>query len=553
MEAFHGTHDVSLVIFSVLTSIVAAYISIDLLEMYTKADDRLEQTKWRVLVALSLGLGIWLMHFIGMLAYQLPVEVHYDGVGTVLSLLLANIACFVGAAYIRKTRFIEIAYGGTVVGLGIASMHYLGMDAMHMPLVNIYNPARVTLSIVVAILVSVLALHIIRTIFRMGLSRSMPTKILAAIVMGSAISSMHYIGMSALSHTASGAILDNHSSFIIDVGILTEVLVGGGIILILFSMYIVSSERSLLVKLHDETELLRLSEIRMRTLLESIADSVVVINERGNIEMFNKAAEEMFGYSRDEVIGKNISILMPEKDAAHHDGHIGRYLETGKSKIMDVGSRQLVAVDKDGKEIQVDISVNKIRGSSGLQFIGVIRDVTIYRHELDKMKVLADHDPLTGLANRRKLLAHLEHSMLYAKRQGTIICLMFIDLDGFKAVNDTLGHDAGDELLRQVAIQLKKATRESDIVARLGGDEFCILMEGVKGRAGIGRLAKNLLPSFNHPFQLFDNIAEVTASIGIAMYPDDADNADDLVKNADSAMYRAKKGGKNQYVFYGDS
>ena len=551
MEVIQGTYDLTLVFLSILAAIFAAFISIDLIDMYLCAGNSAERRKWRMFAATSLGLGIWSMHFIGMFAYKLPVAVHYDGLITLASLLLAIVACLVGVRYIRKSTK-HIIFAGMFMGGGISGMHYLGMLAMHMPADHVYDPVLVIASILAAMVVSGAGLLIIRYICSNELTGSILLKLSAATVLGLAISGMHYLGMAAMTHFEGHAHDHNKDDFlfIIDSYFLMGELVAAGMILILFSFYTACSERSLLNKLHHEKELLKSSEDRLSTLLENIADAVTVINERGIIELFNQSAEQMFGYTRDEILGENISILMAGRDRQQHDDYMHHYMKTGDSKIIDVGTRQLTAINKQGNEILIGLSINKVETEHGLQFIGVMRDMTEHRRELDKLTERADYDSLTGLVNRHKLFMHLEHATALAKRNKTQICFMFIDLDGFKAVNDKYGHDAGDELLRQVAVLLREKTRESDIVSRFGGDEFCILFEGIKGCDGMKNLAKKLISGFQMPFQISGHAVEVTASIGVAFYPDDSDDDGDLIKHADKAMYDAKNAGKNQFKFY---
>ncbi|MDH5711981.1 MAG: diguanylate cyclase, partial [Gammaproteobacteria bacterium] len=375
----------------------------------------------------------------------------------------------------------------------------------------------------------------------------------AATILGMAVSLMHYVGMAAMQHVNSHAHMHMGAYrewFVIDSNFLMSELVAGGMILLMFSFYTVSFERASFKKLEKERHLLENSEKKMSTLLESIADAVITIDDRGRIMTFNFAAEQMFGYQRDEVIGKNVSILMTSRDSAYHDGYMEHYMKTGVSGIIDVGTRQLSAVTKHGSEILIGLSINEVQTEEGRQFVGVIRDMTEHKRELDKLTERADYDALTGLVNRHKLFAQLEHGVALAKRNGTKVCFMFIDLDGFKKVNDELGHDAGDELLKQVAVLFRDKTRESDVIARFGGDEFCIFCEGIKGCEGMLKLAGKLVTAFKSPFHLEKGTVKVTASIGLAFYPDDAENEGDLIKYADIAMYESKKLGKNQYSVY---
>lgn len=552
MIVIQGSYDFTLVGFSILAAIIAAYVSIDLIDMYLSAQGSAERRKWRIFSATTLGLGIWIMHFMGMFAFKLPMAVHYDGLITIVSLLVSIVACNIGIRYIRGSYKKIGLFGGLFMGAGIASMHYLGMFGMHVSAGHSYDPLLVALSVLVAIVVSSAGLLLIKNLHDSKRIDSIPLKLMAAIVLGLAVSLMHYLGMTAMTfyESAGHSHAIEHSLFVIDNNVLMAELFFGGMILLMFSFYTVSSEQSALKKLHKERLLLKSSEKKLSTLLDNIADAVVVIDIRGEIDLFNRSAEVMFGYSKKEMMGKNISVLMTGMDSSHHDDYMHHYIKTGESKIIDVGTRQLTALNKQGHEILIGLSVNEVETEEGLQFIGVMRDMTEHRRELDKLTERADYDSLTGLVNRHKLFVQLEHAIAVARRNETKVCFMFIDLDGFKAVNDNCGHDAGDELLRQVAVNLREETRESDIVARFGGDEFCVLLEGVKGCEGMSRLADKIIASFQSPFQAAGNAVDVTASIGIAFYPDDSEDDGELIKHADSAMYEAKNAGKNQYKFF---
>lgn len=184
------------------------------------------------------------------------------------------------------------------------------------------------------------------------------------------------------------------------------------------------------------------------------------------------------------------------------------------------------------------------------QFVAVINDITERKKAEERIRYQASYDALTGLPNRALFLDRLEHAVATARRQEYALGLMFIDLDGFKAVNDTLGHEAGDQLLKGAGQRLRSCVRESDTVARLGGDEFTVIMEGVEGRAGAAVVAQRVISTLEVPFDLDGKPGHVSASIGIALLPEDASNSEELLRNADTAMYAAKGRGKANFQFY---
>ena len=183
--------------------------------------------------------------------------------------------------------------------------------------------------------------------------------------------------------------------------------------------------------------------------------------------------------------------------------------------------------------------------------LAVLAVVVVRRKRQDaRLGYLAQYDQLTGLINRTLFHDRLANSLVRARRDGGLVTVMFLDIDGFKGINDTFGHDVGDELLRQIAARLVACLRESDSVARLGGDEFTVILEGGKRVEDAGQVASKILRSIATPFVVADRELSVTTSIGIAVYPVDGDTSEDLVKGADTAMYQAKAAGRNTYQYF---
>ncbi|MFI4939719.1 MAG: diguanylate cyclase domain-containing protein [Burkholderiales bacterium] len=183
------------------------------------------------------------------------------------------------------------------------------------------------------------------------------------------------------------------------------------------------------------------------------------------------------------------------------------------------------------------------------QYTRIKRIMRLDEHARQRIRRLAEHDPLTGLPNRRLLQAKLDLALAYATRSGKMVGVMFIDLDGFKAVNDKLGHQAGDELLKKVAQRLRQGTRISDLVARLGGDEFVVVLSELEQPGDVSHLAKKLIDMVSSPFSIAGSSVCISASIGISMFPANGNTGAELLGNADDAVYRAKESGKKQYQF----
>jgi diguanylate cyclase (GGDEF)-like protein/PAS domain S-box-containing protein len=413
------------------------------------------------------------------------------------------------------------------------------------------------------------------------------------------------------------------------------------------------------------------SEERIRTIVENANDGIIAINEFGIVELFSPASEKMFGYKANEVIGKNIKILMPEHIRPHHDGYITNYLQDGKGirggnslesygirkdkstfplevsvgdaklsdkciitgivrditnrrktenrlllakKVIENASEAILVTDskasitdvnpayekisgysraevlgkfpsvtksgrhsasfyedmwsqiklngswsgeiwdrrKSGEVYPKWLSISAIKNSAGdvENYVGLFMDISQQKLTEEKLEKLAFYDPLTQLPNRALFRDRLNLEIQKNRRNGSQSALFFIDLDHFKHVNDTLGHDYGDKLLIQVAQRIASCTRESDTVCRLGGDEFTVILAGLHKIEDAGHIAKSIIDQLHSAFDLDGSEVFIGGSIGIALCPYDGNDFETLTKNADIAMYRAKEAGRGNYKFF---
>jgi diguanylate cyclase (GGDEF)-like protein/PAS domain S-box-containing protein len=291
---------------------------------------------------------------------------------------------------------------------------------------------------------------------------------------------------------------------------------------------------------------LQKSRLRLQAVIHNIQEAIIPITPDGTIENANPAATRIFGYTADELVGRNIKMLMPEPDKSRHDGYLQAYARTGKRHVIG-HYREVVALHKDGRQFPLELNVTEMELDGQKHFVGLVRDITERKVAEEKLNQLALYDPLTGLPNRRNFLDKLEFSLLSARRIKATVALLFIDLDGFKNINDSLGHSTGDLVLKEAGRRLRANIRESDTVARMGGDEFTLILNHLKKADDASRLAAKIIQAINQPIELDGAVCHIGASIGIAIYPRHFENMDDLIIAADSAMYQAKAGGRNQY------
>jgi diguanylate cyclase (GGDEF)-like protein len=420
-----GSYSSSLVLISLCVAILASYTALDLTGRIATATGR-SAYLWMSGGALAMGIGVWSMHFIGMLAFRLPIELGYDLGLTAFSLLIAVLSSGFALWLVSQPSLpgLQLGFGALIMGAGIACMHYTGMAALRMLPGIDYDPALFGASLLIAVGASAAALWIA---FRLRKHTPYVRQIrgLAAVVMGFAIVGMHYTGMAAANFP--------EDSF-------CGALAGG---------------------------------LRGESLVYLVLITTVAVLA--------------------------VALLTSVLDAR-----------------LDARTAELA------------------------------RSLTLANQELTQ---LALHDTLTDLPNRTLLADRIEQAIAKVTEQGGCFALMFIDLDGFKPVNDAFGHHVGDLLLKAVAARLRGHLHSQDTLARIGGDEFVLLVELREPDDAMGVAVKqvNLV---SRPFRVAEHDLQLSASLGIVLYPGNGQDQHELLRNADAAMYHAKSAGKNGYSFF---
>jgi len=286
---------------------------------------------------------------------------------------------------------------------------------------------------------------------------------------------------------------------------------------------------------------------QLAAVFENTGEAIVVTNTDGVILDVNPAFTSILGYPEDEVIGENPRLFRSNRQDEHFYQMMWRSLAETGSWRGEIWNKR-----RDGEVIPLLASITAIEGpdSEVQNYVAVYSDISALKQSQDQLTHLAHHDPLTGLPNRLLLDAHLEQAIKRAKRFKQRLGVIFLDLDHFKNVNDSLGHEIGDELLKQVAQLLRESIRNDDTVARISGDEFVLLIEDVVQADSIIQVLDKILHALDRPFEVLGHTLRVTGSLGVSLYPDDGDNSGLLLRNADAAMYLAKSEGRNTYNFY---
>jgi diguanylate cyclase (GGDEF)-like protein/PAS domain S-box-containing protein len=293
---------------------------------------------------------------------------------------------------------------------------------------------------------------------------------------------------------------------------------------------------------------LRESEEKYRTILENIQEGYFEVDLAGNFTFFNDATCLFLGYSKEELVGMNYQQFTSKETAKKVFQTFNTIYKTGEpNRGFDW---PMIRKDGTSRYLEASVSLQKDSSDKPTGFKGVARDVTERKQIERQLKHIATHDVLTGLPNRMLFIDRLEVALAQAKRNKRKLALMMLDLDHFKDINDTWGHMVGDQLLKEVGHRLSGIVRQSDTVARLGGDEFVILLSDVEQMDYSDGIAETVLKSFRQKFVFGNHKLTSSASIGIAIYPDDCEDIDSLLKNADMAMYSVKMHGRNNYKFF---
>ncbi|MBK5352125.1 bifunctional diguanylate cyclase/phosphodiesterase [Pseudomonas sp. TH41] len=429
------SHDPLLVLLAYVVACVGSFATLHMVERVGHAEKPGAQLLWRWVGAGCLAGGIWAMHFIGMLAFQAPVETHYELSVALLSLLIALLASWLLMHTLSHPgpSFWQCLKASIWIGLGIAAMHYVGMTALHSSAVVYYRPALFALSIVIAIGASLAALLISSHLREgTGLFHQL-LKYSAGLVLGAGIVSMHFTGMAALN-----------------------------LVLPIDSLQVPPSENN-----HLQLGL----TVAIMTLL---------------------------------IIGSSISAALADKKLQHKE----RDLQRVNALLSQLDQARM------------------------------------------SLQQVAHYDALTNLINRRGFNQIFAERLIEKTHEGGMLAVLFLDIDHFKRINDSLGHDAGDELLKVLASHIKSSVRShEDVVARLGGDEFCLLIS-LQDREEARHMAQRILVKMKEPIELAGRRVVMTTSIGISVFPEDGKTCEELLKNADLALYQSKGSGRNGLHFF---
>jgi diguanylate cyclase (GGDEF)-like protein/PAS domain S-box-containing protein len=524
-------HDWRLLLLVGAVCFLASAVAISLFHRAQAATGR-TQLVWLSLDAAAAGCGIWATHFIAMLAYDPVIGVGYNPVLTILSLLIAVFitGLGLGTALLDYGRWTTVL-GGAVVGGGIAAMHFIGMMALELPGRITWAPNLVMASIALGIAFGALALHFAAR------RDDWPNTLIATALFASAILFMHFTGMGAALVAADPTRINDAAS--LSPASLSLVIAGVATIVLGVCLAAALSDRQSKRKLRQQ-------KILLDTALENMSQGLCMFDADGRIVLFNERYAKMMGFSATSLKGLSLlDVIKHRKASGEFAGNPEEFFARVVTAARE-GKSNTRIVETSAKHVLRVIEQPMREGG----WVATVEDITEWREDQAQISHMAHHDALTGLANRTLLVEKLQNALAVLPLRGGFVAVHFIDLDHFKKVNDTLGHDGGDFLLTTVAERLRSITRVDDVVARLGGDEFVVIQTAVEDRDQAEDFARRLTAAVTAPMKRGEQAIVATASVGVALAPADGTNPERLLKSADLALYKAKADGRNCIRFF---
>ncbi|RVD33529.1 GGDEF and EAL domain-containing protein, partial [Mesorhizobium sp. M4A.F.Ca.ET.020.02.1.1] len=515
-------HDLRLVALAALICGISSFSAVNLLRHVDRSTNR-NRYAWLMIAATSTGFGIWATHFIAMIAFSPGIPNAYNTELSVLSLAAAVLLTAAGMWIATLRGGIEhYLVGGAVLGVGIGTMHYTGMAAFEVQGRVVWDQLLVGISLVAGITLAAMSLFV--ALHRPSTLRTVS----AAVLLTLAICTLHFIAMGAVSIYPDSSI--EISQYTIEP--MSQAFAAAAASLVILVLSAAALWIDLRFRRHQaEAE-------RMHGLANAAVEGLIVCDGT-RIVSANDSIAALSGIASTTLNTMVLSDLFGERSAT------AMAQADGQARETDLKSH-------DGTMIPVELIARPIDYCGKPHSVVAVRDIRERKKAEQEIIRLAHYDPLTGLANRRSFNSRLEAEIAAAGRGGKDgqLALMLLDLDRFKEVNDLFGHAAGDAMLQKVAQCASSKLRHGQMLARLGGDEFAIIAPNLPDPQAAGRIAEAVLAAIREENRLSPGGGLVSASIGIALYPLDADEQAALVSHADTALYRAKAEGKDTYRYF---
>ncbi|HVT51962.1 MAG TPA: EAL domain-containing protein [Dongiaceae bacterium] len=526
-------HDPRLVTLAALICILTSYTAYSLVGRGVEAGQR-ARGWWIGAGAFACGSGFWATHFIALLGYEPPVPIAFDLSLVAGSIVVAVVVSGLGFAVTMMRMIGMPSFGGAVVGAGIGATFYVAIAALRAPGAIGLDPTFVLISLVIGIVLGGVATMI-------GLAKfDFAHRVVGAVVLTIGVCALHFTGMAEFSITPVPGAAIAAGADVITPGTLAIIVTAVTMLILSLALVGAVLDEHLASRTAREAARLRASETRFRQLADATFEGIL-IHVAGRIVDANAAIAKLIGRPLERLTGTQVMDYVAETSRPI----LKKHMETEIDAACEVEFKA-----DDGSVVPTEVLTRTIQSDEGAATVLAVRDISERREAEERIRHMAHHDALTGLPNRRMFVDRLYQVLARSKRDGTTVAVLCLDLDRFKHVNDLGGHAAGDELLRQVARRLNDSIRTEDTAARLGGDEFAVIQVGVAHPDGPGIMAERLVKAISKSFDLGGQQTMIGTSIGIALYPGDGEEGEDLVRAADTALYRAKEAGRGTFRFF---
>lgn len=516
LDCIRTDHDPKLVLLAVLISLISGFTVFAILNHASTYQGRARHG-WSIIAACVAGGGIWSTHFVAMLGFLPATAVSYDITLTLLSALIAIVIAGSAMPLLLSRSLAYALVGALVLGAAIAAMHFTGMRALVFAGTLAWEPALVALSLGFGVV------PVSAAVFVGRIANRRRHRFIAAALFGAAVCCLHFTAMAA-------AIVKTDPTLAVSDGGLSEFLLG---LSVAFVVSLIVALSLIAIVFDKRADRASADAGQMWNIIEA-AQTGIVVCENQKLIATNRTFEQLVNVGQAEIEGSPLTRFIAEPVLSDRRDSCLRDIET-----------QLATAN--GELIDVSLSATPIRSSVTPRLLIEVRDIRAEKAAREHMAYLANHDALTGLPNLRLFRTELRRALVRAATSGEEFGLLRLDLDRFKNVNDTYGHAVGDALLCSIAMRFRSLLGDQRLLARVGGDEFVVLCPPGQGSSDPAAVALRLLEAMAEPLVIKSKKLDVALSIGLAVYPHDADTLETLMHKADTALYEAKNMGRGRW------
>lgn len=544
MQYLESSYTLLFITLSFVIAVAASFLPLNIIGRVSRLKTG---SRWLMIIfsAIALGTGLWSLHMTALFIVTFPLKMEYDVILVMVSYIFMLLTALLILVMISRRRITSkmIILCGTIIGTGIVLMQVCSLSSLLT--IKTFDMSLLLISLLVAISLSIAAMQLAFNKKASFQSPSTVRKVLSGILLSTAVAMIHYISILAVDLFLDLRI-HSPNAILFKSNIITFIISAASLITIALSLIFINMTKRILIT----ESLIEENEKWFRCLFDNNRDAIITVDCHHVIIAFNPAAAALTGLHREEVLQQHVMDLYSLVVDGERENMKQFFLES----FVQSGplSHETAIYHKNGERIElslkiVPVIIDEVRVGNYI----IAKDVTLEKQTQLTIQQMAYHDELTGLPNRRMVNPIVSNSIREYREHQIPFAVLFMDIDRFKIINDSLGHAFGDLFLNMVSDRLRAVIQnENAVIIRMGGDEFAIMIKAAAIRDVSVRVANELIQAIHTPYRLNGNDFYITASIGIAIYPEHGSNPEQLLKNADAAMYEVKKNGKNGHQLY---